>query len=144
MHSLYGGDVYLQAVEKPFVEPSPMQVIRLRNRLINMGGGNYVSEIPLPRDVAVLHISHTGQTAPISVSRPLLDVKQSDPVFEGTLVPTSADSNPRVFVKQEGLSGDVSAKQLAANEDLMASMHAAMWALLGKSLKGTHDSKNDK
>jgi len=126
MHQLFGGDVYLQAVEKPFVEPSPMQVIRLRNRLVNMVGGDYVSPIPLPRDVAVVHISHTGQTVPISDSKPLLDTKQSDPVFEGTIVPTAADSAPRVFKKQEGLDGGVSAKTLAANEDMMAKMHAAM------------------
>lgn len=44
-HSYFGGDVYLQAVEKPFVEPSPMQVIRLRNRLCS--SPSYTSVNPL-------------------------------------------------------------------------------------------------
>lgn len=44
-HSYFGGDVYLQAVEKPFVEPSPMQVIRLRNRLLS--SPSYTSVNPL-------------------------------------------------------------------------------------------------
>lgn len=45
--ALYQGDVYLQAVEKPFVEPSPIQVVRLRNRLLDKKG-SYVSKTPIP------------------------------------------------------------------------------------------------
>lgn len=46
-HSLYGSDVYIQAVSKPFVEPSPKQIVQLFNRLLSVKE-MYTSAIPLP------------------------------------------------------------------------------------------------
>jgi len=52
LNAIFGGDVYLQKVEKPFVEPSPRQIVSLWNRL-QQSNPNYVSKVTLP-DLALL------------------------------------------------------------------------------------------
>lgn len=51
-HAMFGGDVYLQKVEKPFVEPSPRQIVSLWNRLQRPPSA-YTSKKSLP-DIALL------------------------------------------------------------------------------------------
>lgn len=46
-YSLYGSDVYIQSVSKPFVEPSPRSVVKLYNKLRGPAM-MYESSVPLP------------------------------------------------------------------------------------------------